>query len=561
MLLNLHVKNMALIDEIEIDFSENLNILTGETGAGKSILLGSINAALGAKVSRDVIRKDADYGMIELVFSVEREETLQKIKAMDIPVDEDGILIISRKIMKNRSISKMNGQTVTLSVLREVSSLLIDIHGQHEHQSLLHKRVHLEIVDSYGRKEMEPIKEKLRTAYALYQKLSHALKEANIDEEERLRELSFLRFEIEEIEQAHLTAGEDEELEKECRKMCNSRTLVETAGEVYQMMGYEGEQSVGTVLGRAVRQFASVTGLDEEAGSIGSQLEELDSLCNDLNRELSEYLTSLEFDDATFREVEDRLNVIHGLKAKYGQTIEIINQYLEKQKSREEELLHLEERKEALREEAEKAGKQLDGFCEKLSRLRKAAAKELSKAISEALIDLNFLDVSFRIDFSKLSHYTAEGYDEACFLISTNPGEPLKPLQEIASGGELSRIMLAIKSILARVDTIDTLIFDEIDVGISGRTAQMVSEKMTHIARNHQVIAITHLPQIAAMADSHYFIEKKAEDSRTSTSIVKLSREDSICELARMLGGVEITDRVLESAKEMKDMAEKVKKY
>lgn len=561
MLLNLHVKNMALIDEIEIDFSENLNILTGETGAGKSILLGSINAALGAKVSRDVIRKDADYGMIELVFSVEREETLQKIKAMDIPVDEDGILIISRKIMKNRSISKMNGQTVTLSVLREVSSLLIDIHGQHEHQSLLHKRVHLEIVDSYGRKEMEPIKEKLRTAYALYQKLSHALKEANIDEEERLRELSFLRFEIEEIEQAHLTAGEDEELEKEYRKMCNSRALVETAGEVYQMMGYEGEQSVGTVLGRAVRQFASVTGLDEEAGSIGSQLEELDSLCNDLNRELSEYLTSLEFDDATFREVEDRLNVIHGLKAKYGQTIEKINQYLEKQKSREEELLHLEERKEALREEAKKAGKQLDGFCEKLSRLRKAAAKELSKAISEALIDLNFLDVSFRIDFSKLSHYTAEGYDEACFLISTNPGEPLKPLQEIASGGELSRIMLAIKSILARVDTIDTLIFDEIDVGISGRTAQMVSEKMTHIARNHQVIAITHLPQIAAMADSHYFIEKKAEDSRTSTSIVKLSREDSICELARMLGGVEITDRVLESAKEMKDMAEKVKKY
>lgn len=561
MLLNLHVKNMALIDEIEIDFSENLNILTGETGAGKSILLGSINAALGAKVSKDVIRKDADYGMIELVFSVEREETLQKIKAMDIPVDEDGILIISRKIMKNRSISKINGQTVTLSVLREVSSLLIDIHGQHEHQSLLHKKVHLEIVDSYGRKEMEPVKEKLKNAYTLYQKLFYALKEADIDEEERLRELSFLRFEIEEIEQAHLTAGEDAELEKDYRKMCNSRTLVETAGEVYQMMGYEGEQSVGTVLGRAVRQFASVTGLDEEAGSIGSQLEDLDSFCNDLNRELSEYLTSLEFDDATFREVEDRLNLIHGLKAKYGQSIEKVNEYLKKQKNREEELIHLEERKEALKEETEKARKQLDGFCEKLSRLRKAAASELSKAISEALIDLNFLDVSFRIDFEKLSHYTAEGYDEACFLISTNPGEPLKPLQDIASGGELSRIMLAIKSILARVDTIDTLIFDEIDVGISGRTAQMVSEKMTHIARNHQVIAITHLPQIAAMADSHYFIEKKAEDSRTSTSIAKLSREDSICELARMLGGVEITDRVLESAKEMKDMAEKVKKY
>jgi DNA repair protein RecN (Recombination protein N) len=552
---------MALIDEIEIDFSDRLNILTGETGAGKSILLGSINAALGAKVSKDVIRKDADYGRIELVFSVDREETREKIQEMDIPIDEDGILIISRKIMKNRSLSKINGQTVTLSTLREISSLLIDIHGQHEHQSLLHQRVHLEIVDSYGRKEMEPVKKKLKEAYALYQKLSHAYKEANIDEEERLRELSFLRFEIEEIDQAHLTPGEDEELEKEYRKMCNSRTIVETAGEVYRMTGYEGEQSVGTVLGRAVRQFTQVTGLDEEASSIAGQLEELDSLCNDLNRELSEYLSSLEFDDATFREVEERLDLIHGLKAKYGPSIEKIKAYQKKQKAREEELLHLEERRAALLEEMKKAEKELDGLCRELSDLRKAAGEELSQAISEALIDLNFLDVSFRIEFSKLDHYTAEGYDAACFLISTNPGEPLKPLQEIASGGELSRIMLAIKSILARVDTIDTLIFDEIDVGISGRTAQMVSEKMSHIARNHQVIAITHLPQIAAMADSHYFIEKKAEDSRTSTSIVKLSREDSIGELARMLGGVEITDRVLESAKEMKDMAEKVKSY
>ena len=344
MLLNIHVKNMALIEEIEVDFSEHLNILTGETGAGKSILLGSVNAALGGKVSKDMIRKDAEYGMVELVFSVDREETLDKIRAMDIPVDEEGIVIISRKIMKNRSISKINGETVTLSLLKEVSSLLIDIHGQHEHQSLLHKKAHLEIIDSYGRKEMEPLKEELLAAFLEYKKLEKELKETDLNEEERLREINFIKFEIEEIENARLVDGEDELLEKDYRKMCNSRTLMETAGEVYRMMGYDDAHSVGNVLGRAVRQFGSVTNLDEEAGAIGQQLQELDSLCNDVNRELSEYLLSLEFDDEAFRETEDRINLIHNLKAKYGNSIPKIKDYLEKQKVRMEELLHLEER-------------------------------------------------------------------------------------------------------------------------------------------------------------------------------------------------------------------------
>lgn len=561
MLLNIHVKNMALIEEIEVDFSEHLNILTGETGAGKSILLGSVNAALGGKVSKDMIRKDAEYGMVELVFSVDREETLDKIRAMDIPVDEEGIVIISRKIMKNRSISKINGETVTLSLLKEVSSLLIDIHGQHEHQSLLHKKAHLEIIDSYGRKEMEPLKEELLAAFLEYKKLEKELKETDLNEEERLREINFLKFEIEEIENARLVDGEDELLEKDYRKMCNSRTLMETAGEVYRMMGYDDAHSVGNVLGRAVRQFGSVTNLDEEAGAIGQQLQELDSLCNDVNRELSEYLLSLEFDDEAFRETEDRINLIHNLKAKYGNSIPKIKDYLEKQKVRMEELLHLEERIEELTVLTDKARKKVDLLSGKLSELRKGFAVELSKGIKEALIDLNFLDVVFEVSFSKLPHYTANGYDEACFMISTNPGEPLKPLPEIASGGELSRIMLAIKSILARVDTIDTLIFDEIDVGISGRTAQMVSEKMSHISQNHQVIAITHLPQIAAMADSHYFIEKTVNNAKTTTSILKMNREESINELARMLGGVEITEGTRNSAREMKEMAEKVKKY
>lgn len=561
MLLNIHVKNMALIQEIEVDFGEHLNILTGETGAGKSILLGSVNAALGAKISKDFIRKDAEYGMVELVFSVDNEEILDKIRALDIPVDEDGIVIISRKIMRNRSISKINGETVTLSLLKAVSSLLIDIHGQHEHQSLLHKKAHLEIIDSYGRKEIQPLKEQVADAYGIYKKIEKELKELDMDEEERLREINFLQFEIEEIENARLTEGEDELLEKDYRKMCNSRTLMETAGEVYRLMGYEDGSSVGNVLGRAVRQFASIVSLDEEAEGLGSQMQELDNLCNDINRELSEYLISLEFDDEAFRETEDRINLIHSLKSKYGNSIEKIKEYLEKQKKRMEQLSHLEEKIQELKAQREAAKKTLDDLCGMLSAKRKTFAVELSKVIKEALIDLNFLDVAFEAAFIKVDHYSANGYDEVCFLISTNPGEALKPLPEIASGGELSRIMLAIKSILAKVDTIDTLIFDEIDVGISGRTAQMVSEKMSHIAGSHQVIAITHLPQIAAMADNHYFIEKKVEDTRTTTSILKMERERSIAEIARMLGGVEITDGILNSAREMKDMAEKVKKY
>ena len=561
MLLNIHVKNMALIEEIEVDFAEHLNILTGETGAGKSILLGSVNAALGAKVSKDMIRKDAEYGMIELVFSVERQETIERIRSLDIPVDEDGIVIISRKIMKNRSISKINGETVTLSILKEVSSLLIDIHGQHEHQSLLNKKIHLDIIDAYGKKELDPLKIQVSDTYHEYKRLEKELKEADIDEEERLREISFLEFEIQEIEQAHLMDGEDEFLEKDYRKMCNSRVLMESAGEVYRITGYDDHQSVGNLLGRAVRQFASVTNLDEEAVSIGEQLESLDSLCNDLNRELSEYLMSLEFDDEAFRETEDRINLIHGLKSKYGNSIEKIKEYAKKQKKRLEDLNHLEEKIQKLTLETDKARKGLDSLCSRLSERRQVYGRELAEGIKAALIDLNFLDVAFETAFTRMNGYSGNGYDEVCFMISTNPGENLKPLPDIASGGELSRIMLAIKSILAKVDTIDTLIFDEIDVGISGRTAQMVSEKMSHIARNHQVIAITHLPQIAAMVDSHYFIEKKAEDAKTTTSIQRLSGEDSVRELARMLGGVEITDTVLTSAKEMKDMAEKVKSY
>ena len=559
MLLNIHVKNMALIEEIEVDFLEHLNILTGETGAGKSILLGSVNAALGAKVSKDMIRKDAEYGLIELVFSVENEEVLDRIRSMDIPVEEDGMVIITRKLMKNRSISKVNGQTVTLTDLRAVSSLLIDIHGQHEHQSLLHRKNHLEIIDSYGKKEIAPVKELVKNTYHNYKSLEKEYQENNLDEEERLREISFLKFEIEEIENARLMEGEDELLEKDYRKMCNSRTLLETAGEVYRMTGYDGGNSVGTILGRAVRQFGAVVNLDEEAEGIGEQLHELDNLCNDLNRELSEYLISLEFDDESFYETEERLNLIHNMKAKYGNTIEKIHAYLKKQKERMDQLTNLSERLETLYAQMEKARKELEEASLRLSGLRKKYGEELSGSIVEALVDLNFLDVAFSVDFTRLSYYSANGFDETCFMISTNPGEALKPLPEIASGGELSRIMLAIKSILARVDIIDTLIFDEIDVGISGRTAQMVSEKMSHIAKNHQVIAITHLPQIAAMADSHYFIEKKAEDAKTTTSITRLDRDGSIKELARMLGGVEITERVLDSAREMKDMAEKLK--
>lgn len=554
MLTHLHVKNLALIREAEIDFTEGLNILTGETGAGKSIVIGSVSLALGGKVSREMVRPGADYGLAELVFLVNREKQKEKLLELGITPEEDQV-IISRKISDGRSINKINGETVTLSQLRETASLLIDVHGQHEHQSLLQKKKHLEILDEFAKEELGPVKEKLAGAFQNWKKLKKQLQEAQMDEESRLREISLLEFETDEIGKAELVPGEDEELERRYRRMTNARKLMEAAGSAYALTGYEEESGAGAVIGRAVRELQSAASFDEELSGLASLLSDVDGLLNDFNREMSDYLTSLEFDEKEFSETEERLNLLNYLKSRYGHTLEEILAYQEKQEQRLAALQDYDRYLQDLEAQLKKAEEELQDLCAEASGIRQRYGKMLCEKIKEHLIDLNFLNVEFEMAFEELPEYTAQGKDSAEFLISTNPGEPLRPLMKIASGGELSRIMLAIKTVLADRDEIDTVIFDEIDVGISGRTAQKVSEKMMLIGRTRQVICITHLAQIAAMADSHYRIEKQVEEGETWTQIRRLSEKESIEELARILGGAEITDAVTKNAEEMRALA------
>lgn len=551
MLQNLHVNNLALIDETEVEFGPGLNILSGETGAGKSIIIGSINLALGEKVQKEMLRDNGESALVELIFFVEDADTIEAIRALDIEMEDDTV-ILSRKITGGRAIGRINGEAVSASKMKAVASLLIDIHGQHEHQSLLSKKKHLEILDTFAKESLGDKKEKLAQCYQEYRKLKDELEHANLDGEERARELSFLEYEVKEIEDAQLTVGEDEELEAVFRKYSNGKKIMDAVGAANAATS-EDDESASERIGRALRELSSVSAYDERVKEMEEQLTEIDNLLSDFNHELASYLSDEEFDEETFYETEKRLDLINHLKSKYGNTIADILKYGEEKAERITVLNDYDAYLAGLQKNVSEKEKQLEQLSRKVSDIRKKESKKLTESIKNALLDLNFLDVQFMMEFAE-TDYTANGIDDAQFLISTNPGEPVKPLGKVASGGELSRIMLAIKTVMAS-DKIGTLIFDEIDSGISGRTAQMVSEKMNALGRSHQIICITHLPQIAAMADSHFLIEKSVENQATVSKIHKLTDEESVEELARMLGGVEITDTVLENAREMKQMA------
>lgn len=559
MLLNLHVKNMALIQELEIDFGRGLNILTGETGAGKSILIGSINVALGMQSFKGFAREDADMALVELVFSVESESLKEKIENMDISV-EDGQVILSRRLMKGRSISKVNGETVPVSVIRELASLLIDIHGQHEHQSLLYKKNHLKILDEFAKEELESLKEEGSRLYEIYSDYKKQMETAFLDEASRKKETDFLRYEVEEIENACLRPGEDEELEMQYRRMSNARKIAQDASEAYQLTS-EGSCNASDGVSKALQRLLAVSTYDPELEQLTGQLAEIESLLADFNRELSGYLDDLTFDEAEFAQVEERFDTMNHLKAKYGNSVEEILLYKEEKEKRLQELLDYDTYLAKLSENYRQSECALRENGQKISEIRSRYAVKLAQTIQEELVDLNFLENSFDVSVEQTDTLRADGFDEVCFMISLNPGMPKRPLADVASGGELSRIMLAIKTVLAEKDDMQTLIFDEIDVGISGRTAQKVSEKMAVIAANHQVLCITHLAQIASMADNHFLIEKAVHDRDTVTMIRHLDEEESVEELARILGGARITELTLQSAREMKDMAESAKKY
>ena len=560
MLQSLHVKNLALIDETEVSFGEGLNILTGETGAGKSVIIGSINLALGAKADKEMIRSGAEYALVELVFDVENEKQRGAIQELELPV-EDGLVILQRKIMPNRSVCKVCGETVTARQLKQLAEILIDIHGQHEHQSLLQAAKQMEILDAYAGEELDASRTALREVYRQYKQIQEELSVSEMDEETRRRETALAEFECKEIEEAGLTAGEDEQVEKSYQKMLYAQKIKEAAVNVHALCGYE-DNGMGSLMGRALKEIRSVSAYDEALQEFEKQLLDMDGLLNDYNRAMAEYLSNLEFDAQLFDQTERRLNLLNHLKSKYGNTVEEILAYYDQAQNSLAKYQDYDAYRMELSRKADTLNKEVLMLCEEISQIRVKNAAVLSDKMRQALEDLNFDHVSFQIQVTPNPERMGEnGYDQVTFLISTNTGEALKELTQVASGGELSRIMLALKTVLADKDEIETLIFDEIDTGISGRTAWKVSEKMGILGKSHQLICITHLPQIAAMADSHFYIEKQVINDRSITEIRRLQERERVEELARMLGGAVITENVLKNAEEMKDLARKTKQY
>lgn len=556
MLQNLHVKNLALIDETEVEFGPGLNILTGETGAGKSILLGSVQLALGGRYSADLLRSGAKSGLVELTFSVEDEKIRRRLEELEIE-PEDGMVTLSRKLMEGRSVCRINGETVNMSVLKEIAGLLIDIHGQHDSQNLLQRRNHLALLDLFGKEEIFPLKEEMAVAFKKYQELIKKRDASSLDAKSRARELDLARYEVAEIEEADLSPGEDADLEELYHRMTQSRKVTEAVSEAYRYTGEDARGNASDLLSRGIRALQEVVEIDSQGEKLYGQLSEIDSLLNDFNRELCEYAKSFDFSEEEFRDTEERLNLLNHLKAKYGKTIPDILEYCEEKKRRIEELEDYDSFLGRIRTETDAAEKRAGQIASRLHKVREKAAGIFAREIREQMSELNFMDTRLELKISDLGHYSASGSDEAEFYLATNPGEPLKPLGSIASGGELSRVMLAIKAVLAGEEDTPTLIFDEIDTGISGITAGKVGEKLRLIAENRQIICITHLPQIAAVSDFHYLIQKETDGNTVKTRITSLDDEASVQELARMLGGANVTGKILESAREMKELAKR----
>ncbi len=551
MLLELHIRNMALIEKADIDFAKGFTVLSGETGAGKSILIDSINFALGAKTSKDMIREGEEYAYVELVFRLEQEEKIRQIRDLDFPVADDGILVISRKLSANRSSLKVNDESVSAARLRILSSMLIDIHGQHEHHSLLSTAKHLEIVDSLLPKGALHIKQEFARIYARHQELEQKLQAAE-DAYIREREIDILKYEIREIESAKLKPDEEEKLHlayKRLKSLSELCAALESSLSLLQVRH----------LDEAAAELAGAGAIDRKVAQWAEKLLDMDAALSELDKEMLNYLEELDYKEENLDKLQKRLDFVHKFTHKYGSDADKLAEILHRKKLRLRELLHFDTDRQRFMEEAEALEKQMHQQSLILREARKQAALHLQEDIIRNLRDLHFLDVQFAVHFEEKDSFLATGADALSFMLSTNPGQPLKPLQDIASGGELSRIMLAFKSVLAQMDEIDTLIFDEIDSGISGRTAQKVAQKLALLGKKHQVLCITHLPQIAAMADENYLIEKSSDGTDTRTDVIKITGEDLVEELARLLGGSEITKAVKDTAREMKELANQYK--
>lgn len=547
MLVSLHIQNIGLIDNIEIPFRRGLNVLSGETGAGKSMIIGSLDALLGGEMAKSLKREEDSF--IEGVFALEGMSPVIFDCLEELGLSGEQELIISRKVSGGRSVFRCNGQMITKAAALELRARLLDIHSQREHQSLLQVKNHILMLDRYFAKEITPLLEELRLLDKQRREAEKALAELNMEESARLREVDFLQFEIKEIEEADLKPGEDQSLEQELEVLQNSRQIQEALQAAMEAVA--GEYGSRNQVGQAAYGLQRVKDYDERLTSLWEQLLSAEDILHDVARETERYLDTMDGYEERLFEAEERMDVINSLKAKHGNTIEEILAALPQKAERLAFLEDIVKNRQRRQRQMAEIDQKMQAKAGELTAVRQKAADQLRREMEERLGALNFNNNQFEVKIERKKQVQADGWDEAAFYISTNKGEALKPLVEIASGGELSRIMLALKGIFAAVDEIPSLIFDEIDTGISGITAGMVGEQMKRLAAGKQIFAISHLPQIVALGDAHYLIYKRETQNHTHTEIIELDSEARVKELARLLGGKNISKAVEDTAREM----------
>ncbi len=560
MLKELSIKNLALIDEAEIEFQEGLNILSGETGAGKSMIIDAINVTLGERADKDLIRKGRDIAKVSALFYISDDEVIQKIDEMGINVGKDRELLITRQIsVAGKSSCKINGDTVTLSMLKKITQLFIDMHGQNEHQFLLYPAKHVMLLDKFCENELDSNLKSLSEVHKKYKELIKRLNEIISLSRNKDQRLEILQFQINEIKAAALVSGEEKHLQEKKLALSAYETIINSTNKVLENL-YDGTVMPAIdKINSSVDLLNNLVAIDSSLKPYSERLSSAAAEIDDISRELRSYASQFDSNPHALEETEERLRLIYTLKRKYGGSVEKILEHFE---LISEEYNNLENEKVTI-DEINKEKKELEvkisTYCTKLTEIRKNSAKKLEREISMALLDLGMEKAKFEIYFEKKDVVTITGWDKVEFMFSANPGEAIKPLSKIASGGEMSRVMLAVKSVMANAFNIQTFIFDEIDAGVSGRTAQKVAEKLNLISAQKQIICITHLPQIAAMADSHFQIEKISNSNDTKTVINKMDKISTINELARLIGGAKITEATLKAANEMKELAEKLK--
>ncbi|NLY44533.1 MAG: DNA repair protein RecN [Tissierella sp.] len=563
MLLELSIKNFAIIDDLKISFTKGLNVLTGETGSGKSIIIEALGIVLGGRGTKDLIRSGENRAMLQAIFVLE-EMTLTKqlLEEHGIHMDNDKLLIITREISLNSpSISRINDKVVTLSMLNKITHTLIDIFAQHEHQSLLNTVNHKLIIDSFGDNKHKEIKNEIKSIYDKYSKEKKILDEMNLNLMERERMIDLYRFQIDEIDSIQLSNYDDEEIENDYNRLSNIMGIVQGIGEIIESFSSDKYDSISLLdcINRNISILNNISVYDNDLTPYLNRFKEVNYELQDLHNEFLDYMDNIQLDEEKLSELSERLDSVNKLKKKYGNSVKSILDFRGSTSKSLEKLINYENEIKDLTKKINEFERKLFVLSKELSKSRKSIALVLEKKITKELNELNMHNVNFKVDIRELDYLSSDGIDNIEFLISTNIGEDLKPMSKIASGGEMSRIMLGFKSILAEYDGIPTLIFDEIDTGISGRTAQVVGEKIYKIARERQVISISHLPQIAAIADSQYSIYKETKEGKVSTFIKKLDEEDRINEFAKLLGGVDLTETTINHAKELLAMTKKFK--